>query len=280
MLIRMTVYYLSMFYKVILVTALFLRNVLSCRPTLRTFYHRYTHWNYQTSACSSATPTKSRKHKRTVLSGTAAFIPHNILKSPKLVSLATRMRITPSQQSAFVETLIEESGGDTSKVALSYAPADCSRGKVVDQVATSCKEQWTPPKLASLSALGLKTDVVSDKQEYNWRTPNLGYGNFWWNKTTCEFVELCLVYLGAEPSTTYKRPGALHKGRWMAKLLYAIKMCLLEAEIQQLPAGTVATKSHMGKLRHFATIVYSIWWLMEWSQVVPLFADVQGVWIV
>ena len=79
-----------------------------------------------------------------------------------------------------------------------------------------------------------------------------------------EFVELCLVYLGAEPSTTYKRPGALHKGRWMAKLLYVIKMCLLEAEIQQLPAGTVATKSQMEKPRHFvifATIVYSVWWL-------------------
>ncbi|KAJ4945458.1 hypothetical protein JOQ06_023143 [Pogonophryne albipinna] len=39
-----------------------------------------------------------------------------------------------------------------------------------------------------------------------------------------EFVQLCLVYLGADSAAhtpvTFQRPGALHKARWMAKLLY------------------------------------------------------------
>lgn len=45
-----------------------------------------------------------------------------------------------------------------------------------------------------------------------------------------EFVELCTVFLdGVEGDkiVTLKRPGALHKARWMAKLLYSIKICLL-----------------------------------------------------
>ena len=54
-------------------------------------------------------------HKRVKKVGTEAFIPHDIMKSPKLVSLATRMKMTPAQQSAFTKAIIEESGGDISK---------------------------------------------------------------------------------------------------------------------------------------------------------------------
>ena len=53
-----------------------------------------------------------------------------------------------------------------------------------------------------------------------------------------EFVELCILFLGTELanlSFTFKRPGALHKARWMAKLIYSIKICLLETHIQELP---------------------------------------------
>ena len=43
-----------------------------------------------------------------------------------------------------------------------------------------------------------------------------------------EFVELCLVYLGedgeGQTPITFQRPGALHKARWMAKLLYTLKL--------------------------------------------------------
>ena len=41
--------------------------------------------------------------------GTTAFIPHNIMKSPTLVSLRA---CTPTQQAVLIETVIKEAGGD------------------------------------------------------------------------------------------------------------------------------------------------------------------------
>ncbi len=47
-----------------------------------------------------------------------------------------------------------------------------------------------------------------------------------------EFVQLCLVFLDADgeeqTAVTFQRPGALHKARWMAKLLYTLKLALME----------------------------------------------------
>ena len=50
----------------------------------------------------------------------------------------------------------------------------------------------------------------------------------------------------------------------MAKLLYSIKICLLEQQIQELPKGTVTTTAQTPKVRdfvNFVTLVYSKWWL-------------------
>ena len=91
-----------------------------------------------------------RSHHRSARTGTKAFIPHNILESPKLVSIATRMNITPTQQSALIAAVIVESGGDVSRVSTSYATADRSRRKVNKDIASTIKEKRTPPKLASL----------------------------------------------------------------------------------------------------------------------------------
>ncbi|KAJ4939198.1 hypothetical protein JOQ06_028654 [Pogonophryne albipinna] len=50
-----------------------------------------------------------------------------------------------------------------------------------------------------------------------------------------EFVQLCLVFLdeGGEEQTavTFQRPGVLHKARWMAKLLYTLKLALMKQHI-------------------------------------------------
>ena len=51
--------------------------------------------------------------------GAAAFSPPDILSRPNLVSLATRLKITPMQQAAFTSGLISESGGNTSVVSIS-----------------------------------------------------------------------------------------------------------------------------------------------------------------
>ena len=36
----------------------------------------------------------------------AAFIPHDILKNPNLLSLATRMKLTPAEPSAYTEAIV------------------------------------------------------------------------------------------------------------------------------------------------------------------------------
>ena len=94
------------------------------------------------------TPVKA--HRRETRTGTAAFIPHDILKSPKVVSLATRMKLSPAQQAAFTQAIIQESGGDTSKVSVSYATADRSRRTVGEEIAKTVQNAWVPPKFASI----------------------------------------------------------------------------------------------------------------------------------
>ena len=56
----------------------------------------------------------------------------------------------------------------------------------------------------------------------------------------------------------------LHKARWMAKILYAVKMVLLELQIQSLPKGIIATADQQQKLRifvNFLCLIYSRWWI-------------------
>lgn len=74
-----------------------------------------------------------------------------------------------------------------------------------------------------------------------------------------KFVDLCLVFLGVNNTIAFKKPGALHKARWMAKLIYSIKMRLLESEIEQLPPGIITSKTQLPKLRdfaNFATLIF------------------------
>ncbi|CAB4063802.1 unnamed protein product [Lepeophtheirus salmonis] len=42
---------------------------------------------------------------------------------PKLVSLVTRMKLSPAEQAVYAKAIIEESGGDHNKVAVSYPTA-------------------------------------------------------------------------------------------------------------------------------------------------------------
>jgi len=81
-----------------------------------------------------------------------------------------------------------------------------------------------------------------------------------------EVIELCVIFLcgDLQKYVSFKRPGAIHKARWMAKLLYSIKLCLFEEQINELPPGTITTKQKVQKLHvlvDFATLVYIPWWL-------------------
>lgn len=67
-----------------------------------------------------------------------------------------------------------------------------------------------------------------------------------------ELVGLCLLLVtkGSEP-VNFKMvyPGALHRARWMAKLIYTLKIVLLSGLIEeQLPRAQIATKSQISKL--------------------------------
>ncbi|KAK5925702.1 hypothetical protein CgunFtcFv8_018206 [Champsocephalus gunnari] len=72
-----------------------------------------------------------------------------------------------------------------------------------------------------------------------------------------EFMQPCLVYLGADSAAhtpvTFQRPGALHKARWMAKLLYTLKLAL--QHIALLPQGTITTWQQVLKIRAFANVI-------------------------
>ena len=357
-------------------------------------------------------PPKSKKP-----TGTMAFIPPDLLSRPNLVSLATRLKMTPTQQAAFTQGLITESGGDVSMVASSYATADRARRKVVGEIATQIQDNWQPPKLLTLHWDGKLTPtlnnpriteermtvVVGDASQLKllgvksyFKSKDMSVGEIIANLTSkllmewhcsdriinmtfdttssntghltaaciaiqaklhrallwsgCrhhvgevllshvftdlkieaskspdvtlftrlqsnwdlmphnstqtvpfrpadhniqaqqllstmkaemiahaakdveflrddyqEFTELSLVYLSAsKDEVKFRRPGALHKARWMAKLIYSLKIALFEMQIGELPPGTITTRHQVAKMRRFATFiihVYGVWWI-------------------
>ena len=355
--------------------------------------------------------------KKKKLAGTPVFIPSNVLSSQNMVSLATRLKMTPTQQAAFTKGLITECGGDVSKVAASYATADRSRRKVVSDIAADIHKEWIPPNLCTLHWDGKMIStltnpsmseerlavLVGDKSEmkllgvpsykkeadqsvggiiadtsfklttewncnnnivnmaFDTTSSNTGHLSaaciaiqdrldrslLWsgcrhhigevllthvfnglkievskspdvnvfsrlrknWDllphtselarefqpsdhpaeaqqlleimrQQTIdfateaieyvrddyhEFTQLSLVFLGAiDGNVQFRRPGAVHKARWMAKLIYSIKLALSEPSIALLPRGTITTPQQVPKIRAFVTFithVYCIWWL-------------------
>ena len=58
--------------------------------------------------------------------------------------------MTPTQQASFTAAVIEECGGDSSKVCMSYSSADRARRSIGGKIVKSVKELWMPPKVAAL----------------------------------------------------------------------------------------------------------------------------------
>lgn len=373
----------------------------------------------QPQLVSTANSSHRTNHHRSVRTGTAGFFPHNLMEQPKLVELATRLQMTPADQSVYTAAVVEVAGGDLSKVAVSYATTDRFRRQVGKDVAHGVKAQWVAPAFASLHwdsklvstltnhnvteerlsvvvgdssqlkllgvpqylpgtdqgagqiisnltmdlleswnctqsivnmtfdttasntghltaacvAIQMKlsrallwsgcrhhigeiilTHVFDDLSIEVSRSPNITlfqrfrshYDMLPYNSSdrklkpfdgvtltepgkqfleqsrlnvlkvageklqVCrddyeEFLQVCVIFLGSPNEEDYKfrRPGAIHKARWMAKLLYSIKMCLLEEHINQLPPGTISSHQQMKKLLEFvifATHIYSAWW--------------------
>ncbi|KAK6183334.1 hypothetical protein SNE40_010835 [Patella caerulea] len=140
-----------------------------------------------------------RSHERTAKSGTEAFIPHNILSSPILVALATQIKMTPAEQSAFTEAFVEEAGGDPSQVSTSYSQSAKVRRVVNKKIADEIKKSWVTPKFTSIHWDGKSLPTLQDKYEHEERLA-VAVGNS---------DELKLLGIPAYQSGTDERAGEI-----------------------------------------------------------------------
>ena len=113
-------------------------------------------------------PNKKSTHKRTVKTGTNIWVPHDVLKSPALVSVATRNQVTPIAPAAIVTTLIETCGGDTSKLSLHWRTSFRYRAQTQSTIADKIHAEWKAPHTAFIHWDGKLMDTLSasdDAQE-------------------------------------------------------------------------------------------------------------------
>ena len=81
-----------------------------------------------------------------------------------------------------------------------------------------------------------------------------------------ECLELILVILGSPPKDfNFKACGAFHKARWMAPLIYGLKMFLFRSS---LPKSIAKTEAYLAKLEQF--IVFACFYYVEYWFTAPL----------
>ena len=83
-----------------------------------------------------------------------------------------------------------------------------------------------------------------------------------------ELVNLLLLYLtgdNEQGSNMLNRPGALHRARWMSKMIYCLRIDLLSNKIiEDLPKGSVYASGQQQKIKSFVQFFifcYTSWWL-------------------
>ena len=96
------------------------------------------------------TPKRKRSHKRTVKTGVEVFIPHDFLKSPKVVQSLVRNNISSTAISAVMHTIIESFGGETEKLSLSFKTMQRYSAEVLEIVNEQNREDWVPPFIANI----------------------------------------------------------------------------------------------------------------------------------
>lgn len=77
-----------------------------------------------------------------------------------------------------------------------------------------------------------------------------------------ECIELVLVVLGVTPPNfTFKKPGAYHKARWMAHILYGLKIFLFRHQLKR----SADQKKRLDRFAHFTSFVYIKHWVLASS---------------
>jgi len=74
-----------------------------------------------------------------------------------------------------------------------------------------------------------------------------------------EFLELSVIFLGGTPTRGihFQLPGAMHRARWMSKVIYAIKMWLFRQQFRM----TAAEEKGIRELAIFAVLIHLRAWL-------------------
>jgi len=69
-----------------------------------------------------------------------------------------------------------------------------------------------------------------------------------------ELLELTMIFLGATPSRgiRFMQPGAMHRARWMARVIYALKLCLFRSQFVM----TKREEAGMKRFAVFGVIIY------------------------
>ena len=74
-----------------------------------------------------------------------------------------------------------------------------------------------------------------------------------------EIIDLTLVVLGSPPNKfSFKKPGAIHKARWMAPVIYTLKMFLFRHHIDK----TESEKKDLERFVKFIVFVYIEHWIL------------------
>ena len=60
-------------------------------------------------------------HKRSVKTGTAIFVPHDVMKLPSVVAAYTRNKVSPTAVTSIFHALITDCGGDPNSVILTHS---------------------------------------------------------------------------------------------------------------------------------------------------------------
>ena len=74
-----------------------------------------------------------------------------------------------------------------------------------------------------------------------------------------EFLELSVIFLGDVPvrGIRFRMPGAMHRARWMARVIYTIKMWLFHTQFKK----TAAEERSIRDIAIFSVVVYLRSWI-------------------
>jgi len=95
--------------------------------------------------------------------GSSAFIPRNLLQSPKITTLATRLKMPPAQQAAYTDALVCEIADDPERTCTSYAYTEKIRRSTNAKTAEAIRREWQPAALLSLHSESKILSTLDDK---------------------------------------------------------------------------------------------------------------------